>query len=45
MLNTVAFALIDQKPRSVFLNEYIDSMTGESLQSVDEFTKYLMLQG
>ncbi len=39
MLNTVAFALIDQNPRNVFLNEYIEDMTGGRLQSVAELRK------
>ena len=39
VLNTVALALIDRNPREVFLNEYLESMTGESLQSVEELCK------
>lgn len=39
ILNTVALALIDQSPRSVFLKEYVRNMTGDSLQSVDELCK------
>ena len=39
ILNTVALALIDRNPRDVFLNEYITSMTGESLQSVQELCR------
>jgi hypothetical protein len=45
MLNTVAFALIDQNPRSVFLKEYIAGMTNESLQSVDELYKVSSASG
>jgi hypothetical protein len=36
ILNTVALALIDRNPRDVFLSDYLDSMTTDSLQSVDE---------
>lgn len=39
ILNTVALALIDNSPRDIFLNEYIQSMTGNSLQSVNELEK------
>lgn len=39
ILNTIAFALIDQNPRTIFLNEYIESMTKESLQSTKELCK------
>ncbi|MFA6422763.1 MAG: HEPN domain-containing protein [Candidatus Buchananbacteria bacterium] len=39
ILNTIALALIDSSPRDIFLNEYINSMTGESLQSVGELCK------
>jgi len=35
ILNTVALALINPVPRDIFLNEYIKSMTGDSLQSVE----------
>ena len=33
ILNTVALALIDRKPRDIFLKDYIESMTKDSLQS------------
>ena len=39
ILNTVALALIDKSPRDVFLADYLESMTSESLQSVDELFK------
>lgn len=39
VLNTVALALIDRNPRKVFLEDYLESMTGESLQSVEELCK------
>ena len=39
VLNTVALALIDRNPREVFLTDYLDSMTSESLQSVEELCK------
>ena len=39
ILNTIALALIDQAPRNIFLNEYIRSMTGDSLQSVSELRR------
>jgi hypothetical protein len=39
ILNTVALALIDENPREVFLKEYIENMTGDSLQSVEELCK------
>lgn len=45
ILNTVAFALIDQNPRDVFLTEYIESMTSGSLQSVDEICKFSEASG
>ncbi len=35
VLNTVALALIDRNPLEVFLADYMESMTGESLQSVE----------
>jgi hypothetical protein len=39
VLNTVALALIDRNPREVFLADYLESMTSDSLQSVDELFK------
>jgi hypothetical protein len=39
VLNTVALALIDRNPRDIFLADYVESMTGESLQSVEELCK------
>ena len=39
ILNTVALALIDRHPREVFLKDYIESMTSESLQSVNELCR------
>jgi len=36
VLNTVALALIDRNPREVLLADYLESMTSESLQSVEE---------
>lgn len=39
MLNVVAFALIDKNPRNAFLNEYLDHLTTDSLQSVDQLCK------
>ncbi len=38
-LNTVALALIDRQPRDVFLRDYIESMTKESLQSTGQLCK------
>jgi hypothetical protein len=39
VLNTVALALIDRNPRDIFLADYLESMTGDSLQSVDELCR------
>jgi len=39
MLNTVALALIDRNPRDILLGDYLESMTGESLQSVEELCR------
>lgn len=39
LLNIVAFALINNVPRDVFLEEYIKSLTKDSLQSVEELNK------
>lgn len=39
VLNTVALALIDKNPRDIFLGEYLESMTSESLQSVEELCR------
>jgi hypothetical protein len=39
VLNTVALALIDRNPREIFLADYVEGMTGESLQSVEELCK------
>jgi hypothetical protein len=39
VLNTVALALIDRNPREVFLADYLESMTSESLQSVEELCR------
>jgi hypothetical protein len=39
VLNTVALALIDRNPREVFLADYMESMTSESLQSVEELCR------
>lgn len=39
LLNTVALALIDRNPREIFLADYLESMTRESLQSVEELVK------
>jgi hypothetical protein len=39
VLNTVALALIDRNPREIFLADYLQSMTGDSLQSVEELFK------
>jgi hypothetical protein len=39
VLNTVALALIDRNPREVFLADYVESMTSESLQSVEELCR------
>jgi hypothetical protein len=39
ILNTIALALIDKTPREVFLNEYIDALTSDSLQSVQELRR------
>ena len=39
VLNTVALALIDRNPRDVFLADYLESMTSESLQSVEELCR------
>ncbi len=39
VLNTVALALIDRNPREIFLSDYLESMTSESLQSVEELAK------
>lgn len=39
VLNTVALALIDRNPRDIFLADYLESMTSESLQSVEELCR------
>lgn len=39
VLNTVALALIDRNPREILLGSYLESMTSESLQSVEELFK------
>ncbi len=39
VLNTIALALIDQNPRAIFLSDYIESLSGDSLQSVSELCK------
>lgn len=39
ILNTVALALIDRNPREVFLADYMESLTSESLQSVEELCR------
>ena len=44
-LNMVALALINDKPRDLFLGEYILSMTGSSLQSVEELMKVANASG
>lgn len=39
MLNIVAFALIDRNPRDAFLSEYIENLTDDSLQSVEQLCR------
>lgn len=39
ILNTIALALIDRQPRDIFLKDYIESMTKESLQSGNQLCK------
>ncbi len=39
ILNTVALALIDRNPREIFLTDYLESMTSDSLQSAEELYK------
>jgi hypothetical protein len=39
VLNTVALALIDRNPREIFLADYVETMTSDSLQSVEELCK------
>ena len=39
VLNTVALALIDRNPRDIFLGDYLEGMTSESLQSVEELCR------
>jgi len=39
VLNTVALALIDRNPREILLADYLESMTSDSLQSVEELFK------
>ena len=39
VLNTVALALIDKAPRNIFLEEYIENLTANSLQSVSDLCK------
>jgi len=39
VLNTVALALIDRNPREIFLADYLEAMTSESLQSVEELCR------
>jgi hypothetical protein len=39
VLNMVALALVDRNPREVLLADYLESMTSESLQSVEELYK------
>ena len=38
-MKIVALALIDHNPREIFLKEYVESFTGESLQSYQELCK------
>lgn len=45
ILNTLALALIDQNPRNIFLKEYIEDMTSESLQSFEELSKVSSASG
>ncbi len=45
VLSTVALALIDQNPREVLLRDYIDSMTDDSLQSVEELHRVSSASG
>lgn len=45
ILNTIALALIDQAPRNIFLKEYIEDMTGESLQSIEELRRVSAASG
>jgi hypothetical protein len=44
-LDMIALALIDQNPREMLLKEYLDGMTGESLQSVEELRKVAEASG
>ena len=39
VLDTIALALIDKNPRDVFLKDYVESLTSDSLQSVEELRK------
>lgn len=39
IVNTLALALIDRNPREILLADYLESMTSESLQSVEELHK------
>ena len=39
LLNALALALVDERPRDFLAREYIESLTGESLQSVEELRK------
>lgn len=45
ILNTIALALIDNKPRDIFLSEYVESMTEDSLQSANELIKVSRASG
>lgn len=39
ILNTLALALINNAPRDIFLEKYVNNMTSDSLQSADELFK------
>jgi len=45
ILNTLALALVSQSPRDILVSEYIDSLSKESLQSVDELYRVVTASG
>jgi hypothetical protein len=45
ILNTLALALVHQSPREVLISEYVDSLSGDSLQSVDELHRVAAASG
>lgn len=45
ILNTVALALVDQNPKEIFLKEYIDDLTRDSLQAKEKIITIIAASG